>query len=276
MGLFGNILGKNKKNVKILAIDTSSSVCSVALLEGNTVIDERNMNNGLTHSENLMPLVDQLLKANEVELKDINVIGVCIGPGSFTGIRIGIASILPMAEFNNIKVAPVSSLQVLARNVDINAEFENEMFSQNMGQPLYNIETFKSITNQIKEYSEKITQTTIIPILDARNDLVYTGVYDTIYKKQCEELSCTIDEAIEIYNKYDNIVFVGDGAVKHEEKIKSSMQNKTIKFAENNSQFASNVGKAAYEMYLDNSLRQPNEIQPLYLRKSQAERLKKE
>ena len=102
-------------------------------------------------------------------------------PGSFTGIRIGIASILPLAEFNNKKIAPISSLEVLARNVSVDDNFSEEL-GKNIGGQLYNIDTFKSIANQIKNYSEQITTTTIVPIIDAKNNLVYTGVYDSIYK----------------------------------------------------------------------------------------------
>ena len=102
--------------MKILAIDTSSSVCSTALLENENIIDENNLDNGRTHSENLMPLIKELLERNELTLKDINLIAVTVGPGSFTGIRIGIASIKPMAEVWNIPVASVTSLETLARN----------------------------------------------------------------------------------------------------------------------------------------------------------------
>ena len=84
--------------MKILSIDTSSSNCATAILEDDKLIDENSLNNGLTHSENLMPLIDELLKRNGIGLKDIDLIAVSVGPGSFTGIRIGIASIKPMAE----------------------------------------------------------------------------------------------------------------------------------------------------------------------------------
>ena len=274
MGLFSNLLGNNRKELKILAVDTSSSVCSVALLNGKNVIDERNLNNGLTHSENLMPLIDDLIKRNDVDLSQIDCIGICVGPGSFTGIRIGIASILPLAEFNNKKIAPISSLEVLARNVSVDDNFSEEL-GKNIGGQLYNIDTFKSIASQIKNYSEQITTTTIVPIIDAKNNLVYTGVYDSIYKLLYKEDSLDINDAIEVYKKFDNIVFVGDGAVLYEELLKEKLSDKKISFSEKNSQFAVNVGKGAYERYLNNDLKLPNEIQPLYLRKSQAERLKK-
>jgi tRNA threonylcarbamoyladenosine biosynthesis protein TsaB len=274
MGLL-NLFDKNKKSVKILAIDTSSNVCSVALLNGKIIVDERNMTNGLTHSENLMPLIDELLKKNDMDLEQIDVIGVCVGPGSFTGIRIGIATILPMAEFGNKQIAGISSLNVLARNVNLENEFQTNLM-KNVGAQIYNPTTFKEISNQLKDFSQNMTTATIIPIIDARNNLVYTGIYDTIFKNLEEDTSCDINEAIEIYKKYDNLVFVGDGAVLHKELLQEKLEGKTISFAENNMQKAVNVGLATYDAFKNNQLKSPNEIKPLYLRKSQAERLKKE
>ena len=103
--------------MKILTIDTSSEVCSVALLEDDKLIDKNELDNGKTHSETLMVLIDELLKRNNVDIKDINLFGCDVGPGSFTGIRIGVSTIKAMAEVLNVKIASVTSLEVLARNV---------------------------------------------------------------------------------------------------------------------------------------------------------------
>ena len=106
--------------MKILAIDTTSNICSTALLENDKLIDENTINNGLTHSENLMPLIAQLFERNKLSLSDINLIAVCVGPGSFTGIRIGIASIKAMAEVYKIPVAEITSLESLAMSTSKN------------------------------------------------------------------------------------------------------------------------------------------------------------
>ena len=89
--------------MKILAIDTSSSICSTAILDDEVLIDKNELNNGRTHSENLMPLIDELLKRNNITVKDINLLACSVGPGSFTGIRIGVASIKAIAEVLKIK-----------------------------------------------------------------------------------------------------------------------------------------------------------------------------
>ena len=133
--------------MKILAIDTSSKICSTAILEDENVIDINNLDDGKTHSENLMPLIDELLKRNNLKVSDINMIACSVGPGSFTGIRIGISSIKAIAEVLNVKVASVTSLETLAKNV---------------------------------ENSEEI----IVSLIDARNNQVYCGIFDNNYNKK--------------------------------------------------------------------------------------------
>lgn len=132
--------------MKILAIDTSSKICSVAILENEEIIDEINLDNGRTHSENLMPMIAEILAKNNLKLENIDLISCSIGPGSFTGIRIGVASVKAMAEVNQIPVVGVTSLETLAR-ID---ESEN----------------------------------TKVALIDARNNQVYGGIFDENYRSQ--------------------------------------------------------------------------------------------
>lgn len=221
--------------MKILAIDTSSPICSVAILEDDKLIDKNELNDGKTHSENLMPLLDELLNRNKLELKDIELIACCVGPGSFTGIRIGVASIKPIAEVLNIKVASVMSLETLARSVE-----------------------GKNI---------------IVSLIDARNNQVYCGIFDEQYNKKEEYLADDINEIIEVLKKYETLYFVGNGAELHKELLTNSLKN--VEFSKKNNQSAENVGKIGYKKYLENDLCTADTIMPVYLRKSQAERLKK-
>lgn len=221
--------------MKILAIDTSSSVCSVAILENDKLIDKNELDDGRTHSENLMPLLDELLKRNSIEIKDIELIACSVGPGSFTGIRIGVATIKPIAEVLNIKVASIMSLEALARNVE-NKEI-------------------------------------IVSLIDARNNQVYCGIFDKEYNKKEEYIADDINEVIKVLEKYENITFVGNGAILHKELLTNTLKN--VEFSENNKQTAENVGKMGYKKYLENNLCSADTIMPVYLRKSQAERLKK-
>lgn len=226
--------------MKNLAVDTSSKICAVAILEDNNKIDEISLDNGKTHSENLMPILKEVLERNNLKLSDFNLISVSVGPGSFTGIRIGIASIKPLAEVYNLPVASVTSLESLARNVE-------------------NVES----------------DTTIISLIDARNNQVYAGVFDNDYNLKEEEIAEDIEVVLKKAEKFSKIVFVGDGAVLHKDLISERLVNNEIKFTDNNEQSTVNTGKIGYKKYLNKDLKNADTILPIYLRKSQAERLKK-
>ena len=127
--------------MKILAIDTSSSVCGTAILEDDKLIEENSLDNGKTHSENLMPLIKELLERTKITLNEIDLIAVSCGPGSFTGIRIGIASIKAMAEVHNIPVAEITSLETLA--VNDNSEKNKITLIDTRNNPVYSVDFYK-------------------------------------------------------------------------------------------------------------------------------------
>ena len=212
--------------MKILAIDTTSKICSVAILENFDVIDEINLDSGLTHSENLMPIVKEILEKNNLGLENIELIGVDCGPGSFTGIRIGIASVKAMAEVYKIPVAEVSSLETLAKNVE----------------------------------SEGI----IASLIDARNNQVYLGIFDGNYNKKEEYIADDINIAIEKLRKYDDLTLVGDGAIVHEKIIMDNLEK--VGFSIVSEQYARNVGWIAYKKYLEKDLKDADTVLPIYLR----------
>lgn len=219
----------------VLSVDTSSSVCAVSLQENNNLIDEIDLDNGKTHSENFMPIVAEILEKNNKELKDINLIAAVVGPGSFTGIRIGIASIKAIAEVYNIPVAEVTSLESLVRNVEV------------------------------KEV--------VCSLIDAKNNQVYAGIFDSNYNKLENYMADDINNVIESLKKYNNIIFVGDGAVKFEDLLKENL--KEIEFSDENKQKAFSAGLIGIKKYENNEIKSADTINPIYLRKSQAERMKK-
>lgn len=224
--------------MKILAIDTSSEICSTAILEDEKLIDKNNLENGKTHSENLMPLIDELLKRNNLSVNEIDLFACSVGPGSFTGIRIGVASIKPMAEVLNKGVASVTSLEALARN----------------------IETSNS-------------NATIVSLIDARNSQVYCGIFNNKYELKENYIADDINIVIESLKKYENIILVGNGAILHKEILENNIN--ILEFSKNNKQSAESIGKMAYQKYLKNDICTADTINPIYLRKSQAERMKK-
>ena len=220
--------------MKILAIDTSSNICSVAILEDETIIDEINLDNGKTHSENLMPIINEILNKNRVLLQEINLISCCVGPGSFTGIRIGVASIKAIAEVQNIPIASVTSLETLARIDE---------------------------SNKIK-----------VSLIDARNNQVYCGIFDEQLNLKEDFMADDIETVILKIKKYKNVICLGDGAILHKDLIKKNIPD--VEFCNENEQKASYSGKIAYQKYLKSDLKTADTITPIYLRKSQAERMK--
>ena len=169
--------------MKILSVSTSSNIASVSISENDDCILELNINNNKTHSETLMPLIVDLFDKTNLKLSDIDAIGCDIGPGSFTGIRIGISSIKAIAESLKIPVIGVSSLQALAYNV------------------------------------QNIQCETICSLIDARNNQVYCGIFDKNYNLLEDYLADDINTVFNSLNKYNNIAFVGDGAIVHKELL---------------------------------------------------------
>lgn len=209
--------------MKILAISTSSSIASVALLEDNYIIDELNIYDTKTHSEKLMPLIDQLLTKHKIPLSNIGLIACDNGPGSFTGIRIGVATVKAIAEAQNIPVISCSSLEGLA----------------------YNIVGFDYICS----------------LIDAKNNQVYSAIFDRNYNLISEYFADDIKNLLPIFNKYENLAFVGDG---------SKYVNISTNF--DNTIHSKNIGICGYKKYLQGLATNADNISIMYLRKSQAER----
>ncbi len=220
--------------MKILSIDTASKICSVALLEDEVIVDEMNLDDGKTHSENLMPMVEEILSKNHVALSEIKLISCCTGPGSFTGIRIGVASAKAMAEVNQIPLASVTSLETLARMDD--------------------------------------SKKTKAVLIDARNNQVYCGIFDETWSLIQESMADDIAKIMEQLKTYNHLICLGDGAMLHKKLIEQEIP--TAEFSAENEQRAGLGGKIAYQKYLKKDLQNADTLVPLYLRKSQAERMK--
>ena len=99
--------------MKILAVDTSAVCASVAVTENGKILSESSINTGLTHSRTLMPMIDSVLKNGEIALESIDMFACSVGPGSFTGIRIGVAAIKGLCDALGKKCVPVSTLEAL-------------------------------------------------------------------------------------------------------------------------------------------------------------------
>lgn len=236
--------------MKILAIDTSGPNCSVAILENDSVIGDFTIQNGITHSQNLVPMIEQVQRFTNLDLSDIDIFACSIGPGSFTGLRIGLATIKGFAISLQKKVIGVPTLLALA----------------------YNVSQFDGI---------------VCPILDARNDNVYAALYhkqtNDNYTLIGDYISDWIDvliQKIKQQNPSTPILFVGDGVETYQEKLvnelSSTLENPyTLAFAPAylNGQYALSVARAAKDMASRNEYSDYHSLTPLYLKKSQAERM---
>lgn len=230
--------------MKILAVDTSSKNCSVAIVEVDenknyNIIAFENSDDEKTHSQKLMPIVDKVFKEHNLTLKDMDLLACCVGPGSFTGIRIGIATMKAFADVTNIKTVSVTSLESLSYNIEEDG--------------------------------------IIIPIIDCKNNNVYSAIFskeNNTYKQIGKNISDNIDNAISLYKanaENKNITFVGDGSILYKDLLTSRLSNKLI-FSNKNTQSSISLAKCAYDKYLEGLYGDSNNLSPLYLRKSQAER----
>ena len=227
----------------ILGIETSGKVCSVALYTKNSY-KEININTGLTHSETLFPNVNQLLNDNNLQVKDLSYIAVSNGPGSYTGLRIGISCALGLSIVDNIKIRYVNTLKALN----------------------YNINDFISNNNIILNEND-----IIVSILDAKANRVYLGLsrFNTINNFIIEKI-VSIDELIEMLNEYnDDFYILGDGVDIYKDIISSRYNKQNIHFLAEDYNYlnAKNVIEASknIENYIEN-------ININYMQKSQAER----
>ena len=169
--------------MKILGIDTSSSSLSVAVMDDDLLKGEFTLNHKLTHSEQMMPLLDSLLSHLELNMSDIDLIGVSVGPGSFTGIRIGVAAANAMAMALDIPVVGISSLEAMA-------------------------------------YTAGETAYTIVSTFDAQRDRFYFNAYrfeNSELKALEAEDVLEKDDLIKKLESYDKVLLLGDAVFINEE-----------------------------------------------------------
>lgn len=227
--------------MKILAADTSAKTASVALADENGVIAEFNLQSGLTHSQTLMPMLDSLLKISGVTLCQIDGFACSNGPGSFTGLRIGIGAIKGLAYGLDKPCIGVSTLNALAHNLILNEGI-------------------------------------ICAVMDARCNQVYNAVFEASGNKLTQlvdDNASSIDELYFVLEKYKKTIYlVGDGAniCYNSFKNKSEnifMANELVRF-----QHAASVALIAARQLLADSDGDysPDLLNAAYLRLPQAER----
>lgn len=222
--------------MKILAVDSSAKSASVAVAENGRLISECFVNNTLTHSRTLMPMVDNVLSQADITLKDIDAFCVNAGPGSFTGIRIGVAVIKGLAAADNKPCAGVSTLESIACN------FADE-------------------------------DCIVCAAMDARCNQVYTAIFrcnGTDVTRICEDKAVSIDELGEELSRYNEKIYLaGDGAEICFKAFGEKLENAILSGENRRFQRAYGAALAAEKNneFTDSAL-----LAPVYLRLPQAER----
>lgn len=230
--------------MKILGVDSSGMVASVALVQDAVTVAEYSVNYKKTHSQTLLPMLDEIVKMTEQNLDEIDAIAVAAGPGSFTGLRIGAATVKGLGMALEKPVVAVPTCHALAYNM--------------WG-----------------------TDKLVCPIMDARRNQVYTGIYaygDGEQQVLREQDAMDIGDLIEIINGMGRpVVFLGDGVPVYREKIEEKItQPFLFAPAHMNRQRAAAVA-ALGEIYFKKGIcEDADSHKPIYLRKSQAEREQEE
>lgn len=230
--------------MKILGIESAALVASVAIIDENVTIAEYTTNFKKTHSETLLPMLNEIVKMTGVDLKELSAIAISGGPGSFTGLRIGAASAKGLGLALDLPLIHVPTLDAMALNI----------------------------------YS---SDALIVPIMDARRNQVYTGIYKNTAKLEVirESMAISIDELLDILRetdreeKIERIVFLGDGVPVFRGYIDENFEiAHDFAPANLNRQRASNIAMLGMEMFKEGKTMVSDDMRPEYLRKSQAER----
>lgn len=230
--------------MRILALDSSGLVATVAILEDDQTIAEYTVNYKKTHSQTLLPMLDEIVKMTEFDLSTVDAIAVAGGPGSFTGLRIGAAT---------------------AKGLGLA-----------LGKPIINVPTVDGLA-----YNLYGTTGLICPIMDARRNQVYTGLYrfeKDEFQVVEEQMAISVQELVEKLNQYgEKVTFLGDGVPVYGKDLKNELEVECY-FAppHMNRQSAAAVGALGMKYYQEGKVETAAEHRPDYLRLSQAEREKAE
>lgn len=221
--------------MKILSVDSSAKACSAAIVEDDKILGSFFINTALTHSQTLVPMIDAVVKNTSTDLNSIDAFAVSAGPGSFTGVRIGVAAIKGLAIPLNKPCISVSTLESMPYNI----------ISENC---------------------------IAVCVMDARCNQVYNALFeikDGSVDRLCEDRALSIDELADDLKKYDNeLILVGDGAELCYNSFKEKMAN--ISLAPENSRYQNAAGVAFAS--LKKELITYDELLPTYLRLPQAQR----
>lgn len=230
--------------MKVLAIDSSGLVASVAIVEDDVLLAEYTIHHKKTHSQTLLPMLEEVKRMIELDMKSVDYIAVAAGPGSFTGLRIGSATAKGLGLALKKDIVEVPTLEGLAYNL--------------WGTDKY-----------------------ICPIIDARRNQVYTGVYrfegEVLATVKAQD-AMDVDELLDFCHKLEGqVIFLGDGVPVYKQRIKARSEEKFVFApAHRSHQNAGSVAALGVAYAKQGKIVSAGAHEPEYLRKSQAEREREE
>ena len=222
----------------ILSTDTCCMTATAAIMTDDKLISQVSLNNKKTHSQTIMPMIEYMLNISDIDINDIDCFAVSSGPGSFTGVRIGVSAIKALSHATQKPCVSVSSLEALA----------------------YNVSAFDGI---------------ICPIMDARRGQVYNALFKGEHMERlCDDRAISMDDLISELNDISGkVMFLGDGLLVYADLINKELKSPS-KFAsrQHRLNLAASVAEIGYNKYLLGETMGYAELKPEYHRLSQAER----
>ena len=220
----------------IFGIDTCCMAATAALMEDERLLGQIVIDHKKTHSQKMMPQIEFLFEQTELDVSEVDFFAAAVGPGSFTGVRIGVATVKAMAQAFKKPCIAVSTLYALANNVSL----------------------FDGL---------------VCPILDARRGQVYNAVFEN-NKRLCDDRAIALDELLEELSKIGKpVIFCGDAISVYREEIKEKLGD-LANFAQpmQSMNLAASVAELGKQMALKGETVTYTDLKPEYIRLSQAER----
>lgn len=216
----------------ILGIDSSSVTASCAVMRDGEVLSSELVNNGLTHSQTLLPMIKRVVEAASVDICDIDIAGITQGPGSFTGLRIGMSTLKGICAVNNTKCVGVSTLEALSTGM---SDFDG----------------------------------IVCAVMDARAGQVYNALF-LHGKRMCDDRAISIsDLEKELKEQKKPVILVGDGTVLCYNKLKDTLP---VTMAEEEKRYCTGKSVAVLAQAYSANAVASEELTPVYLRLPQAQR----
>lgn len=226
--------------MRLLAIDAATKGLGIAVVDDDKLLATASLNVGKTHSQRLLPLIDDLMREGGLDINDIDLVAVTVGPGSFTGLRIGISTAKAIAYALKTKIIGVKTIDALAHNC--------------LGLGCL-----------------------ICPILDARRNEVYFGIYDQ-YGNVLHQIDSAepliLAKHIKEFYPDNEVIFLGDAADIYIDIMKDVLEEKAKIASPDKRVFMAN-SLAFYAVEHEQEALEPQEIKAFYLRESSAERMRK-